>query len=159
MSAVFEWTIVGSESIDAPTVGLLRGLLRTGEVELPPFSEALVVPMNSEAGGPQWVQRTELSGREYVFRFGYNERASAWFFSLYEPEAEPFVLGLSEPEGDAPFMLLGKRLVVFKDLLQGIEHANRPPGMLVCLETSGRLIDPDTFESVATTHALVYLLP
>lgn len=143
MPAVFSWLVTPGGSIAAGAAGLLRSLLTGTATALPEgATSALAVPLDTAASADAWTQRTRLDGRDFTFGFEWNERAGAWFFSLYDEEEEP--------------LLLSKKLVVERDLLFGLVGSTRPAGSLLLLEVSGALTEAGR-TSLETTHQLVYV--
>lgn len=107
----------------------------------PTATTAVAIPTDP-AGARSFTQRTELDGHEYVLTFDWNERSSAWFFSIDDTDETP--------------ILSGKKITVGTDLLGGVVGSARPPGQIVCLEVSAQLIDP-TLNSLGDTHELLYV--
>jgi len=94
------------------------------------------------SGARSFRQRTSLDGHEYVLTFDWNERSSAWFFSLADTDETP--------------LLSGKKITVGTDLLGALLGPARPPGQIICLEVSGLPVDPG-LTSLGDTHELLYV--
>ncbi len=76
-------------------------------------------------------QTTSLDGRDYIFRFLFNQREGTWFFSLADEEDAPIVEGV--------------KVIVQLPLLRLVTDARRPPGILLALDTQA----PETDFSAA----------
>lgn len=100
----------------------------------------LIIPTNPN-GAYIFTQRTPLEGREYSFRFEWNDRAQGWFMSM-------------GTEDDSP-IILSRRLVVDHELLKGVTVPIRPPGALYLLEVHNGRNDPGRFD-LGTNHLLHY---
>ncbi len=68
-----------------------------------------------------YFQTTSLDGRDYVFRFLYNEREGTWFFSLFDEEGDPIVQSI--------------KVIVQLPLLRLVVDERKPPGILLALDT------------------------
>lgn len=74
----------------------------------------LLIPTSSD---PYYSQKVKLDGRDFVFRFSYNEREARWYLGILDDEETPLRLGL--------------KLVANWELLQHYRADPRmPPGEL-----------------------------
>lgn len=67
-----------------------------------------------------YVQRTALSGEDFILRFAYSSRECKWFFDLYDADNEP--------------ILLGAKVVINWPLLRLVDDYRRPIGELVAID-------------------------
>lgn len=79
-----------------------------------------------------YFQTTSLDGRDYVFRFLYNEREGSWFFSLFDQDGDPIVQSI--------------KVIVQLPLLRLVTDERKPPGVLLALDTQA----PETDFSSST---------
>ena len=94
-------------------------------------------------GAPAWRQRTPLDGTDYLLDFFWNERALAWYFSLYTVDGEP--------------LLLSKKLVCGVPLLARKRwDARVPPGEMMVVDWS-ETIDVPQLEDLGTRAILYYM--
>lgn len=90
-------------------------------------------------------QVTELDGREYVFKFGWNDRTSAWYVSIYNMD-------------ETVAIIEGKKVTVQLDFLGRVSGTDRPPGRIFCLDVSGGSTNPDR-DGFGVTHKMYYANP
>jgi len=45
-------------------------------------------------GVPFYTQKTRLDGVDYILGFRYSQREDRWYFSIYDSEENPILLGL-----------------------------------------------------------------
>lgn len=84
----------------------------------------MTVQLIPTSDAPYYSQRVKLEGRDYLFRFAYNEREERWRLSIFDDEESPLLLGL--------------KLVTNWELLQHYKADTRlPPGELWVMCTSG----------------------
>lgn len=53
---------------------------------------ALTIP--TTPGVPFYTQKTRLDGVDYILGFRYSQREDRWYFSIYDSEEKPILLGL-----------------------------------------------------------------
>ncbi len=70
----------------------------------------------------------ELDGVDYRVRLLWNARVGRWYLWLYTMEGDPVVAG--------------QKLVVDIPLMSHRGGSDLPPGLLWCIDTTGRGIDP-----------------
>lgn len=88
------------------------------------------IPVDSTVGHQTF--EVELSGASYRIELRWNNRAQAWFISLYSGTGKP--------------LLLGRRLVVNTNILRRHRTPEFPPGDLVAVDTTGSNADPGADE-------------
>ena len=82
----------------------------------------LLVP--TSPGVHYYTQKTKLDGRDFVLRFAFNERESAWYLSILDEEETPLLLDL--------------KLVANWPLLRHYRYDPRfPPGELMAVDLTG----------------------
>lgn len=91
---------------------------------------------------PSSRQRIQLEGRDYFLALARNIRLDRWFFSLYDAQMNPIVLG--------------RKLMFGRDLLRGVGSAAKPPGGLYVADFEARGRDPDK-ENFGNGVGLVYV--
>lgn len=75
-------------------------------------------------GVPYYTFRTKLDGRDYNFRFAWNQRMERWFMDIMDTEENPLALGI--------------KIVANQRLLRFYQHDDRlPPGELMAVDLSG----------------------
>ncbi len=72
-------------------------------------------------------QTTSLDGRDFVFRFLWNQREAEWFFSLADAEDDPIVQSV--------------KVIVQLPLLRLVTDPRKPPGILLALDTQAEGTD------------------
>lgn len=88
---------------------------------------AVLLPLRNDI--PFFEVRVSLSAREYVLRFNWNERDSAWYMSLYDAR----LVAIKE----------GMKVVAGAVLLRTLVYSTtRPPGDFVVIDTTGKDQDP-----------------
>ena len=70
-----------------------------------------------------YEQVTQLEGVEYLFRFLWSDRESAWYMDLSDQDQDPI----------AQFV----RITVGWPLLRRFRDPRLPPGMLIAIDTTG----------------------
>ncbi len=70
----------------------------------------------------------DLDGEPYIIELRWNNRASAWFLSLYTPTNAP--------------LLLGRRVVIGVPMLRRHRTPAFPPGEMLAVDTTGANQDP-----------------
>lgn len=94
-------------------------------------------------GAPAWRQRTPLDGTDYLLDFFWNERASAWYISIFTVDGEP--------------LLLSKKLVCGVPLLARKRWDSRiPPGEIMAVDWNDS-IDVPGLENLGEAVILYYL--
>lgn len=94
-------------------------------------------------GQSRWQQRTQMSGRDYLLTFEWNQRLGQWWLLLSDQDDKPiraFMLNTNWP------------------LLKGCVDSRRPPGNLILLDTGGKH-EGCTFSGLGDRWQLVYLPP
>lgn len=87
----------------------------------------------------------DLSGASYGIRFMWNERDSAWYFSMDDPSGDPAVSSV--------------RVVLNTDLLNAVPFdGRRPPYGIWCIDPTNGTSEP-TYETIAGPVAIVYVEP
>ncbi len=100
------------------------------------------IPCKS-SGDSRWTQRSQMSGRDYLLTFDWNQRLGQWFLRLCDQDDRIIrAVGLNT---DWP-------------LLRGCVDPRRPPGTLLLLDTSSRAQDC-SFVGLGDRWALIYLSP
>lgn len=99
----------------------------------------IVLPIDFE--DPHYSVDIELSGQLYRFKVDYIERSASWKMNISLPDGTALVNGLA--------------IKTNADLLEKYSNENLPPGTLVCLDTSGKELDPDR-DSLGKNHILFY---
>jgi hypothetical protein len=94
---------------------------------------SLRVPTSTEL--TDYRQTTTLDGRDYVFRFLWNQREGTWFFSLFDEEDDPIVQSV--------------KVTVQLPLLRLVTDPRKPPGILLALDTQA--VETDFSTLVKTT--------
>lgn len=74
-----------------------------------------------------YVQTTALDGRDYIFRFLYNQREDRWYLNLSDENGDPIVDGI--------------KVVVATSLLKRVTDSRRPPGILMARDLTA--VEPD----------------
>lgn len=82
----------------------------------------LVLPLTGSAEIPDYEQRTSLDGRDYIFRFRWNQREAAWYFDISDHDDALIVAGL--------------KAIIGWPLLRLVTDARRPPGELMFFSTT-----------------------
>jgi len=83
---------------------------------MPTFTSRYVLP--TQQGVPFYTQRLTLDGRDFNFRFAWNQRLERWYLDIRDGADVPLLVGL--------------KLVTNWPLLQAYHHDERlPPGELV----------------------------
>jgi hypothetical protein len=91
---------------------------------------------------PHYRMELDLDGSNYAIYMNWNDRARGWFMSLELP--------------DGTQLMDGRRVVLSWPLLARITDPRRPPGEIVCLDTSGEDREPgrhDIGERVQVLYA------
>lgn len=81
----------------------------------------VVVIASVPAGLSDWIQRTQLDGVDYVFRFLWQQRDTHWWLFLSDQDGSPIASGM--------------KLVAGRDLLATCVDPRRPPGRLAIVDT------------------------
>jgi hypothetical protein len=102
----------------------------------------LVIDTDSAATDTYWDQLTQLDGREYLLRFRWMDRRSVWSLNIYDQDENPLALGIV--------------LKVSWPLLRRFQDPRLPPGLLMCLDTSGKDLDPRAATDLGTRVILMY---
>lgn len=102
------------------------------------MAEIIQVPV----GTPSWQQRVSLDGQNYYLSCVLNERLNRWFFSMSDDTQTPIIEG--------------RKILASKNLLRGIAAGNRPPGVLMAVDLSGKDRNPN-YTTLGTEIALVYV--
>ncbi len=90
-----------------------------------------------------WVQRTQLDGRDFMFRFVWNQRDGHWSIDLADQDSIAIASGI--------------KLVINRDLLATVVDDRRPPGTLVVIDLLGTNdVDPG-FADLGDRFALEYV--
>jgi hypothetical protein len=92
-------------------------------------------------GQARWIQRSSLSGKDYVLQFDWSQREGAWTMSLADGSGAP---------------ISSHAMVVSLRLLERVTDDRKPPGELVLLDSLGAG-EEATFTSLGSRHQLVYL--
>jgi hypothetical protein len=87
-----------------------------------------IVTLDNDSTAATYSQISELGGREYLFRFHWNERCSLWFVDLYDQDESPIALGFA--------------VVVGIPLFRGVIDARMPPGVMGAVDLSDNNTDP-----------------
>jgi hypothetical protein len=87
-------------------------------------------------------QLTPLEGTEYLLRFLWSQRESAWYLNFYDQDSNPIAVGL--------------RLNVSVSLLRRFRDARLPPGVLFCADMTGQNLDIQTQGELGARVLLVY---
>lgn len=86
---------------------------------------SLRIPTSTELS--IYRQTTSLDGRDYIFRFRWNQREGTWFFSLSDAEDDPIVEGV--------------KVIVQLPLLRLVTDPRKPPGIILALDTQAEETD------------------
>lgn len=65
---------------------------------------------------PRYETNPTLSGTTLRFRFDWSGREDRWYLSIFDADGEPIRTGI--------------KCMTNRDVLEGVKHANRPPGRL-----------------------------
>ncbi len=89
-----------------------------------------------------YTQRTVLDGREYGFRFQWNQRAAKWYMDLADAAGAPIVFGV--------------KVVADFPLLRRLTDSRTPPGELFAMDRSRAGQDPG-LSDFGTRVQLIYI--
>jgi hypothetical protein len=89
-----------------------------------------------------WNQTTQLDGVEYLLRFYWSGRESAFYIGVYDQNENPIALSI--------------RLVVGVPLLRRFQDPRLPPGMLLLVDTTDRGEDLENAADLGGRWVLVY---
>lgn len=106
-------------------------------------STTLTIP--TVAGEPYYTLRTRLDGREYNFRFAWNERETRWYMDVLTTAGEPLAVGI--------------KLVANWPLLRFYQWDDRlPPGELVVVDLAGDGSPPGLYDlAIGSRCELTYV--
>lgn len=90
----------------------------------------IVIPM--QANVARFRFRTELDGQTFTLAFDWNDRVSAWFFSLYDENLAPLSQGV--------------KVVLGLCLFSPLNGLGMPAGLLICEDTSSLGLDPGYYD-------------
>lgn len=94
---------------------------------------------------PASIQLITLDEVPYGLLLTWNERAAGWVLGLQDRDSNP--------------VILGRRVVLQLDMLQGYHHLpNVPTGGLFALSATGKL-DSITKDDLAAGRILIYYIP
>ena len=93
---------------------------------------SLTIPTSTERS--DYVQTTTLDGRDYIFRFLFNQREGKWYMRLADQDDVPIVEGV--------------KLVADYNLLKRIVDARRPPGYMIAKDTTALDVDVAAGEKI-----------
>lgn len=95
------------------------------------------------SGQPQWEQRTQLNGVEYLLTFAWSQREGHWSLSIDDAHGNPLHTGLV--------------FVAGIELVGQLGGVRRVPGGLIVIDTTGANdLDPG-FADLGGRFALVYV--
>lgn len=99
------------------------------------------VDVSSSSSADYWMQYTQIDGREYLFTFYWNDRASAWYMDVADQDGVPIGSGI--------------KLVCGVALMRAIVDDRKWPGALFCLPSTQDDSDPG-HDDLGTRVLLVY---
>lgn len=102
----------------------------------------LKLPTSTDPSVPDYRQTTALAGRDYHFRFHWNQRQGRWHMDIADERENWLARGLP--------LVLGARL------LAGLVDARLPPGDLLVVDFRGLGRLPD-IDQLGGEIALVYI--
>lgn len=83
-----------------------------------------------------------LDNNSYGFEFWWNERAQIWFMSVFASDGTPIATGL--------------RMIVGFPLMSRCRKEERPPGVLLAVDTAGRHEEPGVSDLGARVQLIYY---
>lgn len=90
---------------------------------------------------PFYSQSVILDGQTFITQFKWNDRDSAWYFSLYTEAGEGIVVG--------------SRICVETPLLRRVSSESAPLGEIIAHDTLNTDVDP-AFEELGTRVIMLY---
>lgn len=102
----------------------------------------MIATIDTDSSSLFYEQITQLDGREYLFRFLWCDRESAWYLYIYDQGNNPLALSI--------------RLVVLSPLLRRFVDPRLPPGLLFCQDMTGQGKDIETADDLGTRVLLAY---
>lgn len=88
-----------------------------------------VIPTRTDLDN--YTETVDLDGESFTLAFRWNFRSAAWYLSISNVDG-PIVQGI--------------RITVGTSLLHYVGHADKPPGVLMAVDTAGTDIDPGKTE-------------
>lgn len=103
-------------------------------------NDIIKLPLNQDS--PWYRFRTTLNGVDYILQLRYVARMDRWTLSIYT--------------ASNVLVLAGIPVLINRSLTSQYSTLAIPPGALVCLDDSGRELQP-TIASFLTDHSLYYV--
>jgi len=103
----------------------------------------LLQPYGHAEQYPVWDYTLPLDGTAYRLRLTYRQRQDRWYLDLFDADDAALVRGVM--------------LTVDVPLLEDIRIPGLPPGVMMCLDTTGAG-EPCGYEDLGRRCALVYVL-
>jgi hypothetical protein len=117
-----EFVVVGSGVSPVSGPATLASTLAASSGSGSGFNFTSVEAVPTDQPFDSYTQHTTLSGVEYILRFDWSSRASAWFLSLFSADGTPIIQS--------------RKLIPYEDVLSNVIGSARPPGALLLMEAS-----------------------
>lgn len=91
---------------------------------------------------PLYTERVTLDGKEYLFKFDWNDRENRWYMGLFSVTGDPLATGI--------------KVVANWPLLRKLAGDTVPPGVLIATDLSPQDGESPTYAELGTRVKLLY---